>query len=84
LGQKKKRKEGEREVGRREPFWAEGRAGPRARLERRDGEKRGRGLGRSFLLFIFFSNSFFKLSKVLNSFKTFSSFKLFSKNFKSH
>jgi hypothetical protein len=67
-------------VGRRKPFWAEGRAGPRARKERREGEKRGRGLGRSFL---FLKYSFFKLSKVLNSFKTFSYFKLFSKNFKS-
>jgi hypothetical protein len=46
----------------------------------RKGEKRGRGLGRSFL---FFKLLFFKLSKVLNSFKTFSSFKLFYKNFKS-
>jgi hypothetical protein len=48
---KRERKEGEREVGRRKQFWAEGRAGPRARKERREGEQRGRGLGRSFIFF---------------------------------
>jgi hypothetical protein len=41
------------------------------------GLKRERGLGRSFLLFYFFSNSFFKLSKVLNPFKTFHLLKKF-------
>jgi hypothetical protein len=35
-------------AGRREPFWAEGRVGPRARRERREGEKRGEGFGKFF------------------------------------
>jgi hypothetical protein len=39
-------------AGWREPFWAEGRVGPRARRERREGEKSGEGFGK------FFSNLF--------------------------
>jgi hypothetical protein len=52
---------------------AAGVAGLRARKERREREKRGRGLG-SFLLSFFqtFSNSFFKLLK-LNSFSNLNS-----------
>jgi hypothetical protein len=40
-GKKIKRKEGEREVGRREPFWAEGRAGPRAKENGPTGTREG-------------------------------------------
>jgi hypothetical protein len=55
------------------------------RLEKKEGREEREGFGKEFSSFYFFSNSFLKLSKVLNSFKTFhllNSFPKISNEFK--
>jgi hypothetical protein len=63
-----------------------GRRGVGLRLEKKEGrERREGGVWEGVFFFLFFSNSFLKLSKVLNSFKTFhllNSFPKISNQFK--